>query len=264
MKTAAVVVIRTLRRTVSSLKFLSLVTNATKTGKPRNGGNVASRIAGDRISQPYASQGLRYSVCIGCRCPVDRRRRRAINSPDVSRAHDRARGVHHDAGAGQARGGRNPERVGHREGQRDTRRNRRLPPLLPPRRLRAHPDLRQEDQSLRDLSRLQRPRRQPRAVQEVLHHLRLRQRHQRLQPRSRLREERQVLYDAHGRSQHRGAGRPAEHDVPGLAHLRLHDDRADYDAGTGDASGRVDRVDRHESRRTTRSKARRASCSACG
>ena len=51
---------------------------------------------------------------------MDCRRRRAINSADVSRAHDRARGFHHDAGAGQARGGHDPQRVGHREGQRDT------------------------------------------------------------------------------------------------------------------------------------------------
>ena len=170
MKMTAVEAIRTVRAHWLSplIPCLWLLTRQ----RPANPatGKRASRIAGVRISQPYESQGLRNSGCHWAQVPLwGVGRRRAINSADVSRAHDRARGFHHDAGARQARGREDPERVGHREGQRDPRRNRRLAPLVPSRRLRAHPYLRQEDQGLHDLSRLQRLRREPRALQEVLH-----------------------------------------------------------------------------------------------
>ena len=61
----------------------------------------------------------------------------AINSRDVSGADDPARGFDHDAGAGEARGGDDPERVGHRQGQRDQRGDRRVASPVSARGLRA-------------------------------------------------------------------------------------------------------------------------------
>ena len=85
-------------------------------------GDRAFRNGGGRISQTYESQGLRNSGCTGRGRCLGRERRCAINSRDLSGDDDPARGFDHDAGAGQARGGDDTERVGHRQGQRDQKR----------------------------------------------------------------------------------------------------------------------------------------------
>ena len=43
------------------------------------------------------------------------------------------------------------------------------------------------------------------------------------------------------------SGDSAEHDVPAAEHNRVHRHSADHDAWTGDASGHLDRMDRHRS-----------------
>ena len=166
---------------------------------------------------------------------------------------------------GKLVGAETPNESALSQGQRHPRRDRRLPPLVPPRRLRTHLYLRQEDQSLHDLSRLQRLRREPRALQEVLH----------VDAASATASTGSIsipttptngkFYTTHMEDPSiEASGIPQNTMFPGLQTAGYDDDRADHDAGAGDASGRADRVDRHESRRTTRSKARRARCFACG
>ena len=60
------------------------------------------------------------------------------------------------------------------------------------------------------------------------------------------------------------SGVPQNTMFPGTADGRLHNDRADHDAGAGDASGRVDRVDRLEPVEQHIRRHRRARSSACG
>ncbi len=186
--------------------------------------------------------------CRGCR--MRGRSRDLVEHPrdcSVRARHGlRDTGPRRDAGARQARR-QDGQRVGYLPGQRHPRRARRGRPLVPAGRLGAHLHLRQEDGELHHLPGLQRLRRQPWALQEVLHAERLRERPERLQPGSRLRAQRQVLHDAHGRSRRRSAVRTAERTVPRARRGGIHADGPDPDARTGDAPGRPDRMDRHQS-----------------
>ena len=158
VKMTAVVAIRTVRRHwLSSFDSLSLVTNATKTGKPRNGGTARPEPPVIEFPNHMNLKDFATLAVLGAGALWGVGAARAIDS----RRRFRALTIELEDSItmpvlGKLVGGDDPERVGHRQGQRDTRRDRRFAPLLPAGRLRAHPYLRQEDEGLHDLPRLQR------------------------------------------------------------------------------------------------------------